>query len=282
MRDPFCFSRNLSYKQVIYVFSYQCSQYFLHHRLTRHLSKKSEDDPFLGVFLYQCSFSFLHSLGYAYFFTFTQSQGQSVDDGRKLFNQNPCIPSWPGVFQLGGMLHEVNRVVYLGTFFEFLKFFFHTIYPFTNFAVFFPFPYFTPKLFCIFCIRLMICLHQIVSRIFIRFFWKVICFVSVAWSCPGIFCVFPLSPVSFNLFLLVLLTDLSTVAVFFLLICIFSFRWVTTRFIFLGSFTCNSFFIYIYSFRVTHISVICGLSLKSDWLQVSSGYQNSFQYFGRF
>ena len=53
-------------------------------------------------------------------------------------------------------------------------------------------------------------LHQLIGRIFFRWFRKT-CFVCIAWTYTGIFWISFLSPISFYLFLLVVLSDLSIV-----------------------------------------------------------------------
>ena len=81
-------------------------------------------------------------------------------------NQNPCMPSRPGVFWFGIFFFFeccskwINVYIRLRTFFNSLQLFFHFAYPFCFFVMILPFPYFTPKLLCIPCIQLQFVLYQ--------------------------------------------------------------------------------------------------------------------------
>ena len=80
-------------------------------------------------------------------------------------------------------------------------------------VIFSLFPYFTPKLFAPFasdCWFVLGILHQLVGRIFFHNF-GISSFVCIALSCPVIFLVFFLLPITFDLSLPVVISDLSSV-----------------------------------------------------------------------
>ena len=80
-------------------------------------------------------------------------------------------------------------------------------------------------------------LHRLVDRIFFRYF-RISCFVCIAWLCAGIFWVSFVSPKSFDQFLSVVLSDLSALVFF-----VFSFHYTIVYFSFLCTFTNVNFLI---------------------------------------
>ena len=91
---------------------------------------------------------------------------------------------------------------------------FHVIYLFSLSCIFFTFQYFTPKLFCFFCIRLLNCLCVISTYLLVEFSFITLespFFVCIAWPYVSIVWVSLLSPTSFDLFILIVLSDLPAV-----------------------------------------------------------------------
>ena len=186
----------------------------------RNWSTAAGDGTSLWVLLDLGSFPIRHPSGYVWFlWAFSQLQSQSVMTGMNL-NQNPCMPSWTGVFLFVIFLSVAlsgSRCMFTSGLFQVLL---NLINQFSIYVMFLFFPYFTPKLFNFFCIRLLIChcalsTNLLVEFSFVFFLGKVIsCFMYFAWLCPITFWVYVFPLISFDLFLLVVLSDLSEVVFF--------------------------------------------------------------------
>ena len=107
-------------------------------------------------------------------------------------NHSPCMRSWPGVFQFGTFRVLIWANQGLRAVFEFLQIF-HVVYPF-DFSVV---PYFASKLFVSLTFD---CGYVFVlaGRIFFRCF-RMTSLVYVVWFYLGIFIIFLLSPVPYDL-----------------------------------------------------------------------------------
>ena len=150
-------------------------------------------------------------------------------DGLEFLNQNPCIPSWPGVFQFSTFFSfssvETTTTFTSGTpsspsnsFFmifinsAFLIYSFCSHILLQNFFVSFASDCW---FLCIVC--------RLVGWIFFRYFGMP-CFVCIVWPCPGTFWVSLLSAISFDVTLPVVLSDLSVVScLFFIPFCLYKF-----------------------------------------------------------
>ena len=89
--------------------------------------------------------------------------------------------------------------------------------------MFFPSLYFTSKLFCLFCLWLLICLLLTIGWVFFRYF-KISGFVSIFWCCP-------FESYFFHQFLLIYFFQVWLFCSY--LFAVFSFRWVPLCYTFL-------------------------------------------------
>ena len=90
---------------------------------------------------------------------------------RTFFNQNPCVPSWPDVFQFDTFLSvaQCNSVCIIASFWSSSCCFvlLLLVFPFGLSVLFFLFPCFSPKLFCFLCIWSLGCLCAFPTYLFL-------------------------------------------------------------------------------------------------------------------
>ena len=125
--------------------------------------------------------------------------------------------------------------------FDFFGFFFHVIYPFNLSVMFFLLLYFTPKLFCFPCARLLVCFHAFSTDLPVEFF-------SLFWN--ALFCLYCLTLsrylLSFPSFTHIFWFISSSCIVRFVccLVLVFSSQHILMCFSFISTFAgCRNFFI---------------------------------------
>ena len=158
----------------------------------------------LEVSLDQGSFSVSYSFEYVSFLNaFVQLQGQSVMDGREfLKSESIFLPGW---YFLKWYSSGLVRV---------LQYFFHVIYPFSisdvfSISIFYSKIVLSPlhTVVGLFLYILQWFMGRILFPCFRRFY-----FVCIDWHYSSIFRISLLSPISFDLFLPVVLSDLTEIA----------------------------------------------------------------------
>ena len=173
-----------------------CRSYFPHRRYARYGSKVVWGSLFEGIFLNQCDLSFGHPFGHVCLSASIHFDDQSVMDGGKFLNQNPCMPSWPGVFQFGifSVILSESKCIFAFSLSSSPSASFPLLLIHSAFfvVVFFWFLYITSKLFSFPCICLLVCLRAIYPYLLVEFF-------SLFWNI--LFCLyfFILSRYLFNL-----------------------------------------------------------------------------------
>ena len=162
-------------------------------------------------------------------------------------NQKPCIPSWPAFSSLIFFLfYFFSKSMCISVFGPFSSTSSSLVILFIHSAFllcFFWLPYFCPKSFGFFCIRLLACFRVIVDRIFFRCF-GMSCFVCIVLPFVDISLIFLLSPALSCLFSQVVLLFLPVLPVPF----------------YLAYFSASLFFIILACFRSFFICVSSGTS----------------------
>ena len=185
------------------------------------------------------SFPNYHLFGYAFFFkTFAQLQREYVVDRREFFKNHNGLVFSNLVFSLNVVF---NVLVY--TCLWLLRVQLISFSSFVISVMIFMFPCFTPKLFYLLCIRLLVSFRAFATNsvAFSLVILEYPVFFCIVRFCFGIYWASLLSLISFDLFIRVVLPELSAVVFFFFFV--FSSQYILVCFSFLSTFDyCRSFF----------------------------------------